>query len=198
MAPQPASQGDGSSTARILRDVNAGVPGAAQELLPLIYTQLRAIANQRMAQERRDHTLQATALVHEAYLRLIGDEQMNWKGRAHFFAAAGEAMRRILIEHARAKGRLKRGGDAQGRRPKRQPLSVVDLATESDPDEILMLDEALCRLEKDDPDAAQIVRLRFFAGLSMDETAEALGVSPSTVDREWAYARARLHQAMRG
>lgn len=171
-------------------------PGAAAALLPLVYDQLRAVAQQHMAAERRDHTLMATALVHEAYLRLVGTdgEQVAWANRAHFFHAAAEAMRRILIEHARARGRIKRGGDGSGAPPKRTPLSVVDLAGKEDPDYILTFDEAFRRLEEEDPEAAAVVRLRFFAGLSVDQTAAALGVSASSVDREWAFARARLYR----
>jgi RNA polymerase sigma factor (TIGR02999 family) len=185
---------------RLLRRSESGQPADVAELLPLVYEQLRAIACARMAGERRDHTLQATALVHEAYLRLFkndGDGAL-WSSRAHFFAAAAEAMRRILIEHARSRGRVKRGGDGRGRAARRQPINLLDLASENDPDEILMLDEAIQRLEREDPDAAQVVRLRFFAGLSIDDTARVLGVSPSTVDREWAYARAKLHRMMGG
>ena len=181
---------------RLLEDVSSGKADSSR-LLEMVYNQLRAIAQQRMAQERRGHTLQATALVHETYMRLVGEGDVPWASRGHFFAAAAEAMRRILIEHARARGRRKRGGDDKGRPARRRLLSLLDLAEEADSDEILTLDEALRRLEKQDPDAAQVVRLRFFAGLSVDETARALGVSPSTVDRNWAYARARLHQMMR-
>jgi RNA polymerase sigma factor (TIGR02999 family) len=158
---------------------------------------LRKIAQQRMSEERSGHTLQATALVHEAYLRLVGDSEVHWQGRGHFFAAAAEAMRRILIEHARGRARVKRGGE-HGAPPKRVPLNVLDLAAEGDPEEILMLDDAIRRLEMEDPQAGCVVRLRFFAGLSMDETAAALGVSPSSVDRDWAYARARLQRMLRG
>lgn len=175
---------------------------AAEQLLPLVYQQLRAIAQQRMNGERKDHTLQATALVHEAYVKLIGGDaaggQVHWSGRAAFFKAAAEAMRRILIDHARTKGRDKRGGGAsdQGEKRQRVPLSVVDLATESDSEEILALDEAICRLEQEDAEVAAVVRLRFFAGLGGDDTASALGISPRQVDRHWAYARARLYQAL--
>ena len=159
------------------------------ELLPLVYDHLRKIAQQRMSEERSDHTLQATALVHEAYLRLVGNDELEWDGRGHFFTAAAQAMRRILIEHARAKGRHKRGGGGR-----RVPLSVVDLAASEDPTEILAVEDALCRLEEQDPRAAHVVQLRFYAGLSVDETAEVLGISPRTVMREWSYARARLVQ----
>ncbi len=165
--------------------------GHTPELLSAVYDQLRAIAQQRMSQENAGHTLQATALVHEAFLRISADRIVPFQNRAHFFAAAAEAMRRIVIDHARAKGAAKRGGAA-----KRAPLSVLDLASESDPAQILMLDEALVRLERAEPDAASVVRLRFFAGLTGDETAETLGVSPSHVDRLWVYARAWLLREM--
>ena len=181
------------------------MPSSA-ELLPLVYDQLRRIAQQRLAQERPGHTLQATALVHEAYVRLagagaapheprVGDDPssaspghlQSWDGRAHFFAAAAEAMRRILIEHARAKGRSKRGGGAA-----RLPLSVVDLAEEADPEEILAVDEAIRRLEQRDGRLAQIVQLRFYAGLNHEETAAIVGASERTVRRDWELARALL------
>jgi RNA polymerase sigma factor (TIGR02999 family) len=174
-------------------DADRGGKPPANPLIPIVYEQLRAIARQRMAGERRDHTLQATALVHEAYLRLSARAGTEIRNPAQFYVAAAEAMRRILVEHARARGRDKRGG---GRRREPLPLNVVDLASEADPGEILTLDEALCRLEGEDPEAAQVVRLRFFAGLSVDETATALGLSPSTVDRDWAYARAWLRRAI--
>lgn len=181
----------------ILQAASGGDRQAASELLPLVYAQLRAIAQQRMAGERKDHTLQATALVHEAYLKLVGEgQQVNWSGRAVFFKAAAEAMRRILIDHARTRGRDKRGGGAEKR--DRVPLSVVDLAIDGNSEEILALDEAICRLESEDAEVAAVVRLRFFAGLSVDDTAAALNTSPRSVDRTWAYARAWLFQAMSG
>lgn len=181
---------------KILERIEGGAPGAAEELLPLVYGQLRAIAQQAMNGERHDHTLQATALVHEAYLRLVGpDQDVSWANRAHFFKAAAEAMRRILIEHARSRGRIKRGGDADGRPPRRVPISVLDLARAPDEREILTFDDDLRRLESEDPQAATIVRLRVFADLTVEETAKALGVSPSTVDRDWSYARAWLFEA---
>jgi len=177
---------------RLLKDVGEGKPHAAEALLPLVYDQLRELARHRMSEERAGHTLQATALVHEAYLRLVGDRPAGWAGRAHFFHAAAEAMRRILIEHARSRGRVKRGGGAERQRV---PLSVVDLAAENDAGEILDLDEAICRLDLQSPDVAAVVRLRFYAGLTIEETAEALGISPQSVKRDWAYARAWLfHQ----
>jgi RNA polymerase sigma factor (TIGR02999 family) len=182
---------------RILHEAAEGHSGAPDQLLPLVYAHLRAIAEQHMKKERPGHTLQATALVHEAYLRLVGGQQLAWNGRSHFYYAAGEAMRRILVEHARARGRIKRGGDSSGRPARRVPLNVIDLASAPEPEEILMLDAAFRRLEDEDADAARVVRLRLYAGLSVDETAAALGVSPSTVDREWAFARALLHQMMK-
>jgi RNA polymerase sigma factor (TIGR02999 family) len=175
---------------QILRDLGDS-PEAAEALLPLVYEQLRAIAQKRMAGERAGHTLEATALVHEAYMRLLGNENIAWQSRGHFFGAAAESMRRILIDHARKKGSQKRGG---GR--KALAISVVDLATEHDPDDILALDEAITTLGAEDPRAAEVVRLRFYAGLSVEETAEAMGVSERTVMREWAYARARLYQLL--
>ncbi len=177
-----------------VRPPGRDTPKDAAGLLPLVYEQLRAIAQERLGEERTGHTLQATALVHEAYLRIARGGDPRYANRAHFFVAAAEAMRRILIEHARARGRVKRGGAHGGQRV---PLSVVDLALDADPDEILMLEEALCRLETEDATAAAVVRLRFFAGLSVDETASTLALSPSTVDRNWTYARAWLQQALR-
>jgi len=152
----------------------------------VVYEQLRAIAQQRLSAENPGHTLQATALVHEAYLRIGHNRRVPFRDRAHFFATAAEAMRRILIDHARAKGAAKR------RPPGGELLSVVDLAEHPDPDQILALDGALGRLEAAEPEVAAVVRLRFFAGLSGDETAEALGISSRQVDRMWAYARAWL------
>lgn len=145
-----------------------------------------------MATERVGHTLQATALVHEAYLRLVGGADVQWANRAHFFGAAAEAMRRILIDHARAKQGPKRGGDRR-----KLPLDVVDLAAIDDPEQILALDEAISRLEKEDADAARVVRLRFYAGLSIGETAKALETSASTVKREWSFARAFLFRVLK-
>lgn len=176
---------------RILSSVEQGDPNVASKLLPLVYAELRKLAQHRMSQERPDHTLQPTALVHEAYLRLVGHGEMNWANRAHFFHAAAEAMRRILIEHARVRAGPVRGG---GR--KKLPLDVVDLAAEADPTQILALDEAISRLEQKDADAARIVRLRFYAGLTFDEVAKAVGVSVRTVKRDWTFARAFLIRAL--
>jgi RNA polymerase sigma factor (TIGR02999 family) len=160
-------------------------------LLPLVYDQLRGVAQRALAAERPDHTLEATALVHEAYLKLVGEREIPWASRAHFYVAAAEAMRRILLDHARARGRVKRGGG----RARLNISGLTDLATK--PDEIVRFDEAFRRLEGESPEAAAIVRMRFFAGLSVEQTAEALGVSTSTVDRRWAFARAWLYQAFR-
>lgn len=181
----------------LLNDPTARAGGSSQRLLELVYDQLRKIAQQRMNAERVEHTLTATALVHEAYMRLVGQDQLTWDGRGHFFSACAEAMRRILIEHARARARIKRGGDADGRPAQSLPIGLLDLAVQDDPDTILMLDEALCRLEQEDPDVAAVVRLRFYAGLGVDETAAALGRSPSSIDRDWAWARAWLHRQLR-
>jgi len=175
----------------------AGEPRAAEELLPLVYDQLRRIAQRRMNDERAGHTLQATALVHEAYARLVGNRELAWDGRGHFFVAAAEAMRRILVEHARARARLKKGGPGQ-RRLTLDFEGLADLAADPEKDlEILALDEALRRLETERPRTAGVIQLRFYAGLSVDETAEALDVSPRTVDSEWAFARAWLFKELR-
>jgi RNA polymerase sigma factor (TIGR02999 family) len=186
---------------RILRAAGEGDSDAASALLPLVYEQLRAIARQRMAGERqggRAHTLQATALVHEAYARLVGSpsNEPKWDSKAHFFVAAAEAMRRILIEHARAKLAEKRGGSDR-RRLDLAIADVADLAAEHNAEEILALDEAFVRLQEQEPRAAEVVRLRFYAGLSVDEAAAALGVSPRTVELDWSYARAWLFRALR-
>ena len=178
---------------RLIALAAGGDAVAADELFPLVYDELRRLARRRMAEERAGHTLQATALVHEVYLKLVGDQKEAWGGRGQFFAAAAEAMRRILIDHARRHAGLKRGG-GRGK----VPLSAVDLATASrdHAPEILALDEAISRLEQVSPDVAAVVRLRFYAGLSVEETAEALGISPRTVKREWTYARARLFREL--
>ncbi len=176
---------------RLLDAAGGGDPRAAQKLLPLVYDQLRKAAQKQMAEERSDHTLQATALVHEAYIRLVGSHEVVWENRAHFYVAAAEAMRRVLIEHARKRGRIKRGGDR-----KRVPLSAVYLAEKAHPEEIMSVDTAIRRLEERDSRMARIVRLRFFAGLSVEDTAETLGLSDRTVRREWALARAWLHREL--
>ncbi len=164
---------------------------ALEELLPVVYDELRALAGARLRHERPDHSLQATALVHEAYIRLVGWEQQSWIDRAHFYRAAAEAMRRILIDHARGRARGKRGGGRV-----RVDLEDANLATWDDPDDVLALDEALHRLMEQDPRAAEIVQLRFFAGLSVEETAKALELSIRTVHREWKFARTWLFRAL--
>jgi RNA polymerase sigma factor (TIGR02999 family) len=178
---------DANETVTILLNDAASDAERLERLLPLVYGQLRATAQQALAAERPDHTLQATALVHEAYLRLVGDREIPWTGRAHFYAAAAEAMRRILLDHAKARGRVKRGGD----REKLALSSVLDLARENS-SEIVRFDDAFRRLEGESPEGAAVVRLRFYAGLSVEQTAEALGLSVSTVNRRWAFARSWL------
>lgn len=173
---------------RLLHDVGRH-DAAREELLTLVYDHLRRIAQLRMKGERAGHTLEATGLVHEVFLKLMGDENIGWQNRGHFYAAAARAMQQILIDHARRRKADKRGG---GRT--RVPLSVVDLAQDVDPDQILALDEAMEELEASDPRAASVVRLRFFAGLEVAETAEVLGLSERTVMRDWAYARALLFE----
>jgi RNA polymerase sigma factor (TIGR02999 family) len=178
-----------SEVTRILSAIEQGDPYAAEQLLPLVYDELRKLATQKIAQEKPGQTLQATALVHEAYLRLVApDKAQQWDSRGHFFAAAAEAMRRILIDNARRKGRLKHGG---GR--KRFDLESADVVSQSSPDELLVLDEALDKLAAEDAEAAQLVKLRFFAGLSVEEAAEMIGLARSTAYEHWAYARAWLH-----
>ncbi len=167
------------------------VPQTAEALLPLVYEELKKLASHRMAHELKEHTLQATALVHEAYLRLVGDGEAEWANRGHFFSAAAQAMRRILIEHARTKGRKKRVG-----KRRRVPLGVLDLAVEADPHEILALDDAICRLKQQFPDQAEVVKLRFYGGLSEHEVSESLGIAISTVARYWRFARAWLYREL--
>ncbi len=181
-----------SDVTRILGAIEAGNLQAADELLPLVYDELRKLAAQRMAQESPDHTLQATAIVHEAYLRLVGSPQgRNWDDRRHFFAAAAEAMRRILIEHARRKQSGKHGGDRQ-----RVELDVACLAEDASADDLLDLDEALARLADQHPTTAELVKLRCFAGLSVEQAAKILDIRVRTAYRDWAFARAWLHRAL--
>lgn len=174
-----------------------GDRSAAERLLPLVYEQLRKAAQLGLAGERVGHTLSATALVHEAYLKLVGPREVAWASRGHFYAAAAEAMRRILIDYARARGRLKRGPTQVSLEGASVLLSVADLVSETHSDQIVRLDEAVRRLEVEDPDVAQVVRLRLYAGQSGEETASALGKSPATVDRDWSCARAWLFRQMR-
>jgi RNA polymerase sigma factor (TIGR02999 family) len=180
-----------SDVTRILQRIESGDPSAAEHLLPLVYDELRKLAAARMAQEKPGQTLQATALVHEAYVRLVGsDAAKQWDSRGHFFAAASEAMRRILVDNARRKARLKRGGD-------RRRVDLDSLEIMAAPgDDVLALDEALRTLAEQHPEKARLVELRYFAGLTGDEAALALGVSPATADRYWTFARAWLYREL--
>jgi len=177
---------------RILSAIEQGNPQAAKKLLPLVYDELRKLAAQKLAQEKPGQTLQATALVHEAYLRLLdGEHARNWNSRGHFFAAAAEAMRRILVDNARRKRRPKHGGDQ-----KQIPLDAIALPVDDRFHDLLALDEALTELARQEPLKAELVRLRNFAGLSVEEAAACLGISPITAKRYWAVARARLYAAL--
>lgn len=183
-----------SEVTRILSQVESGDPSAAEQLLPLVYDELRRLAAARLAWERPGQTLQATALVHEAYLRLVDPEQATtWNGRAHFFAAAAEAMRRILIEQARRKRTLKRGGH-HGR------TELTDVPAEADDQtlDLLALDDALLKLEQLSPRRAELVKLRYFAGLTLEQAAQALGVATSTASADWVYAKSWLRLEMSG
>jgi len=175
----------------------AGDKGAADRLLPLVYDQLRKAAQLGLASERTGHTLSATALVHEAYIRLVGPRDVAWASRGHFYAAAAEAMRRILLDHAKARGREKRGGVAGRPMDRAAFSSVAELATSDDSEEIVSFDAALRRLEVESADAARVVQLRFFAGLSVEQTARVMEVSDRSVNRLWTFARAWLHRAIR-
>ena len=181
-----------SDVTQILAAIDTGDAGASQALLPLVYEELRRLAAKRMSAEASGQTLQATALVHEAYVRLVGTQEVRWQSRAHFFGAAAEAMRRVLIDRARAKKRDKRGGDR-----KRFDLSTADLTLDGVPDEILDLDAAIQKLAAEDAAKAELVKLRFFGGMSMSEAAYFLGISTTTADRYWAYARVFLFTEMR-
>jgi RNA polymerase sigma factor (TIGR02999 family) len=176
----------------LLQSLGKGDSRASGELLPLVYEELRRLAGARMQQEMAGHTLQPTALVHEAWLRMVGESERTWKNRAHFFAAAAECMRRILIESARRKSRLKRGSGQA-----RLNIDDIELAEATPDDKILMIDEALGRLEKDDPEKARVVVMKFFGGMTNQEIAEHLGVTERTVERHWAYARACLFKIIR-
>jgi RNA polymerase sigma factor (TIGR02999 family) len=177
---------------RILSAIEQGDPHAAEKLLPLVYDELRKLAAQRLIHEKPGQTLQATALVHEAYIRLVDvDSAPHWNSRGHFFAAAAEAMRRILVDRARKKGRAKRGGGLE-----RLDVDLVALATAVTPDQLLAIDEALAKLAVDDPTGAQIVQLRYFAGLTVEEAGQALAISTTTAYRHWNYARAWLYREL--
>ncbi len=177
---------------RILNAIQAGDAAAADQLLPLVYDELRRLASYKMAGEAAGHTLQPTALVHEAWLRLGGSNQESWGSRAHFFAAAAEAMRRILVEHARRKQSLKRGGGAA-----HEELNESALVLAAPPDELLAVHEALDKLAAEDPSAAELVKLRYFVGMTMEEAASALGIAQRTAERLWTYARAWLRREIR-
>jgi RNA polymerase sigma factor (TIGR02999 family) len=182
-----------SEVSRILSQMEQGDPAAADQLLPMVYEELRRLAAESMAKERPGQTLQATALVHEAYLRLVDVKQaQHWSGRGHFFAAAAESMRRILINRARDKGRQKRGGDWQ-----RVDLDHVRVADQASEDELVAIDDALQELARKNGRCAELVKLRFFTGLTLDEAAAAMGIARRTANRYWAFARAWLFDALR-
>lgn len=187
---QPSPDPEASPVTHLLQRMNRD-PAASKQLLPIVYEELRAIARQRLRGERAGHTLQATALVHEAFMRLVGDQKLPWQNRAHFFGACANAMRQILVDHARARGAQKRGG---GMKP--ESLTNAQVADTEDLDLILSVDECLDRLRAEDPRAAQVVELRFFGGLEMAEVAQALQISERTAHREWSFARVRLFQML--
>jgi RNA polymerase sigma factor (TIGR02999 family) len=179
---------------QILFAIERGEPQAADRLLPLVYEELRVLAGRKIAREQPGQTLQATALVHEAYLRLVDQDRIQrWDSRGHFFSAAAEAMRRILVERARRKRTEKHGGGLR-----RHHLDDIEIAAEPPSEDLLAIDEALSRLEADDPSKAELVKLRYFAGLSIEDAARALGISSATAKRQWAYARAWLFRQVEG
>ena len=180
-----------SDVTQVLQAIGRGEGRAADELLPLVYDELRRLAAARMAQEAAGQTLQPTALVHEAWLRMVKDGERTWQNRAHFFGAAAEAMRRILIESARRKSRLKRGGDQAS-----LDIDHLELAATTPDDKVLLIDDALERLQAEDPEKARIVVLKFFGGLTNQEVAENLGVAERTVERQWAFAKAWLFRSI--
>jgi RNA polymerase sigma factor (TIGR02999 family) len=183
-----------SEITRILSAIEQGDPHAADQLLPLVYDELRRLAAQKMAREAPGQTLQPTALIHEAYLRLVGPANVqHWNSRGHFYAAAAESMRRILVENARRKKALRRGGDHR-----RLDLDMAEPAAPELSDDLLALDEALEKLAEKDRKKAELVKLRYFTGLTMEQTAEALGISLATANRWWSYSRAWLHQQITG
>jgi RNA polymerase sigma factor (TIGR02999 family) len=180
-----------SDVTRILMAIERGDGRAVDQLLPAVYQELRQLAAQKLAREKPGQTLQATALVHEAYLRLVGVEGQTWKSKTHFFATAAEAMRRILIENARRKHRLKRGGHRR-----RIDLEDGELSIDGPSHDLIALDEALNKLAETDKEKAELVKLRYFAGLTIEQAAEVLGISPTTAKREWTYARAWLYRCI--
>lgn len=180
-----------SDVTHILNEIERGDARAVDELLPAVYDELRRLAAWKLSREKPGQTLQATALVHEAYIRLVGEEAQNWRSRTHFFSAAAEAMRRILVDNARRKKSLRHGGKHQ-----RVTLEGADLAIEGRSEDIVALDEALCELAESDKMKADLVKLRYFAGLGMEQAAEVLGLSLTTAKRHWRYARAWLYRRM--
>lgn len=190
MHPDDGISGEGGETIQLMAAAAGGDRAAADRLLPLVYDQLRRAAQLQMASERDDHTLSATALVHEAYLKLAGPREVPWANRAHFYAAAAQSMRRILLDHARSRAR------GLGNKSPLSEISDVAVLATADPEQIVAVDAAFARLEAEDAEAAAVVRLRFYAGLSVDQTAEALGLSPRTTARLWNYARAILYRAL--
>jgi RNA polymerase sigma factor (TIGR02999 family) len=179
---------------QILSQIEAGEPGAAARLLPLLYDELKKLAVHKLAQEKLGQTLQPTALVHEAYLRLVdGQQSQHWNSRGHFFGAAAEAMRRILVDNARRKQRIKHGGELR-----RVPLETIGVFNNESSDELLRIDEAISKLAGEDPAAAELVKLTYFAGLSVEEAAAALEISRSSAYEHWTYARAWLHSEVYG
>lgn len=190
--PAPAE----SEITRLLHGVAAGDPAKAAELLPLVYAELRALARAHMAREKPGRTLQATELVHEAWLRVVGKSDPGWNGRAHFFGAAAQAMRRILVEQARRRARIKHGSGRERADP--EEIELVPASEAASPTDVLAIEEALTRLEREDERKGRIVELRYFAGLTVEETAQALGVSVGTIEREWRFIRAWLREELGG
>jgi len=183
-----------SDVTQLLTAIDAGDPRASDRLLPLVYQELRKLAAARMAQERPGQTLQATALVHEAWMRLVGvDEQKAWNSRGHFFGAAAEAMRRILVESARRKARLRHGGQME-----RVAVDEVEIAAAVPEDRLVQVSEALDEMEREAPEAAQVVKLRYFAGLTQEQVAEMMGISLRSAERHWTWAKAWLFRSIRG
>jgi RNA polymerase sigma factor (TIGR02999 family) len=182
-----------SDVTQILLSIEGGSPAATEQLLPLVYAELKQLARKQLSQERKDHTLGPTALVHEAFLRLVDQTRcVSWQSRRHFFGAAAEAMRRILVESARRKRRLKRGGNLR-----RVPLEETQVASDTTDQDLLALDEALSKLEATDAESAELVKLRYFSGLTNEQAADLLGVSPRTAERIWTYARSWLLSELR-
>ena len=182
---------DSAVVTRLLNQAAAGDAHASEELLPLVYQELRRLARSKMRRERSDQTLQATALVHEAYLRLVGDGAAKWDDRWHFFAAAAEAMRRIIVDNARRRASIKHGGGRE-----RSDLDGIELTIDVPADDLLALDEALEQLAERHPDKAQLVKLRYFAGLTIEEASQAMNISTATAERYWSFARAWLYRQM--